>query len=142
MIRRGNVIYFAHPIFKIYNERGAKWCKTFIYNALDMLLPRPLISHGGPTTLHLYLNRQSGASRYVLHALHYIPLHKSNIDIIEDIIDLYQIPIEVAVAQNVKQVSCVPSGTALPFEQTNGVLRFTLPKLHGHEMVEISYESK
>ncbi len=140
VIRRDNVIYFAHPIFKIYNERGAKWCKTLVYNALDMLLSRPLVSHGGPTTLHLYLNQQSDKSRYVLHALHYIPLHKSTIDIIEDIIDLYQIPIEVAVSEKIKQVTCVPDGTLLSFEQVNGILRFTLPKLHGHEMLEIAYE--
>ncbi len=139
VIRQGNTIYFAHPIFKIYQERGAKWCKTLLFNALDMLLPHRLVTHQGPTTLHLYLNQQASKSRYVLHALHYIPLHKSSIDIIEDIIDLYDITVQIQVPYTVKSVKCAPSGEVLSFTQQDNTVQFTIPKIHGHEMVELCY---
>ncbi len=139
VIRQGNLIYFAHPIFKIYQERGAKWCKTLLFNALDMLLPHRIIAHQGPTTLHLYLNQQPLQSRYVLHALHYIPLHKSSIDIIEDIIDLYDVAVQLHVPKNIKAVKYAPSGETVPFTQQEDIVRFSIPKIHGHEMVELCY---
>ena len=48
IVKNGNVIYFAHPIFRLYNRYAPRWCKQLVLNALDMLLPEPLISHDGP----------------------------------------------------------------------------------------------
>ena len=58
IVRRGNVIYFSSPLFTQYYHNAPQWCRTLFLNALDMLLPQPLVKHGGPSTLEVMLNEQ------------------------------------------------------------------------------------
>ena len=73
ILQKGKAIYFAHPIFTQYHENAPLWCKTLILNALDLLLPEPLLRHNGPSTLQATINDQPGRQRWVAHLLHYIP---------------------------------------------------------------------
>ena len=66
-VRGENTIYFAHPIFRQYHRNAPRWCKTLLLNALDLLLPDPLLRHEGPSelvaaasgTMHLFHTRSS-----------------------------------------------------------------------------------
>jgi hypothetical protein len=51
VVRNGNVIYFAHKIFDLYAQLAPLWVKTLFKNAVEMLLPDPLVRHQGPSTL-------------------------------------------------------------------------------------------
>jgi hypothetical protein len=51
VIKKGPAIYFANPIFSEYNAVAPRWEKQLFLNALDLLLPDPLVRHDGPTTL-------------------------------------------------------------------------------------------
>ena len=96
IVRRGNVIYFSSPLFTQYYHNAPQWCRTLFLNALDMLLPQPLVKHGGPSTLEVMLNEQPARNRLVLHLLHYIPIRRSQqIDIIEDVIPVYDVPVSI-----------------------------------------------
>jgi hypothetical protein len=141
IVRNGRSIYFAHPIFTQYNQNAPRWCKTLFQNALAMLLPDPLVRHNGPSTLTVALNEQQAHKRLVLHALHYIPERRGvDFDIIEDVIPLYNVAFTVQVGRRkATSVACVPAGAALPFEQKGNTVTFTLPALHGHQMVEIKF---
>lgn len=140
VVQRGRAIYFAHPIFSQYNQNAPRWCKVLFLNALNLLLPEPLVRHEGPTTLQAALNEQASEKRWVLHLLHYIPERRSqDIDVIEDVIPLYQVRVSVKAPQPVKSALCVPEGEALPFEQKGGRVEFVLPKLHGHQMVALHF---
>lgn len=136
----GNVIYFMHPIFTQYDKNAPLWCKKLFLNAINMLLPEPLVTHGGPSTMVVTLNRQDAEDRLVLHALHYIPERRSKeIDIIEDIIPLYNVKFSVKVEtiKEIHDVKCVPQNKPLKFEISNGRVEFILPELYGHQMIEI-----
>ncbi|HXF63801.1 MAG TPA: beta-galactosidase, partial [Caldilineaceae bacterium] len=140
IVRNGAVIYFAHPIFKQYNQNAPRWCKQLLLNALDLLLPDPLVRHGGPSTLLTTLNEQAAQQRWVLHLLHYIPERRGmDFDVIEDVIPLYDLPLSVRVDRPVQRVKTAPQGAELPFSVKEGRVEFTLPRLDGHQMVEISF---
>jgi hypothetical protein len=140
IVRAGKIIYFAHPIFRQYNENTPRWCKTFLINALDLLLPEPLLRHNGPSTLQVTLHEQKTENRWILHLLHYIPERRSQtIDIIEDVIPLYQLEISLKNPRQVMKLRLVPQEVEIPFAQENGRVHFTVPKLVGHQMVEIQY---
>ena len=86
------MIYFSSPLFTQYSRNAPQWCRRLFLNALDMLLPQPIVKHGGPSTLEVMINEQAAQKRQVLHLLHYIPIRRSReIDIIEDVIPLYDI---------------------------------------------------
>lgn len=119
VVKCGKAIYFAHPIFTQYDRNAPRWCKKLFLNALDMLLPEPLVRHNGPTTMMVTLNEQSGKRRWILHLLHYIPQKRSvDIEIIEDVIPLYNIKISVKAPREVKKVFCAPQMEYLNFEQS------------------------
>ena len=139
IVRCDRSIYFAHPIFTQYSRNAPRWCKQLFLNALDMLLPEPLLRLQAPTTILSALNEQATEKRWVLHLLHYIPERRGkDFDTIEDVIPLFDVKASVKVPRKVSQVQCVPDGERLDFDQTNGRVAFTLPKLQGHQMIELT----
>ena len=137
----GNIIYFSHPIFTQYNYNAPRWCKVLLTNAINKLLGDKLLDHKGPTTMLAAINDQLSEKRRVVHLLHYIPERRSQaIDIIEDVIPLYQVDLKVQVPQEVARVVCEPQHTDIAFEQQEGSISFTVPKIEGHQMVVIYYQ--
>jgi hypothetical protein len=137
VIRKGRVIYFANPVFTEYNQLAPKWEKQLFLNALDLLLPDPVVRHDGPTTLLVTVNEQSSENRWVVHLLHYIPERRSQqIDTIEDVIPLYNLKISIK-SPKIKSVKCVPEQETLPFTLNKERVEFTLPRLVGHQMIAL-----
>ena len=140
IIKKGNAIYFMHPIFTQYERNAPKWCKKLVLNALDMLLPDPVIKIKAPTTALVSVNEQSTDNRWVVHLLHYIPERRgTDFDIIEDIIPIYDVGVSLRTSKKVKSVACVPDGAELKFEEKDGRIEFILPKLEGHQMIAVSF---
>jgi hypothetical protein len=103
------------------------------------LLPEKLVVAEGPSSLLTALNEQPENERYILHLLHYIPERRGQaFDIIEDIIPLFDTKISVQVPGNINSVKLVPAGETLEFSQDGNRVNFTIPKIEGHAMVEIS----
>jgi hypothetical protein len=137
VIKNGRAIYFANPIFTEYNAVAPRWEKQLFLNALDLLLPDPLVRHSGPTTLLVTINEQADENRWIVHLLHYIPERRSQeIDIIEDVIPLYNTKFSIK-SPKIKAVISVPEQEPLPCEQKDGRVKFVLPKLVGHQMIAL-----
>ena len=136
--KRGSV-YFAHPVFSQYNDNAPEWCKQLVVNALDLLLPDRLVTHDGPTTVQVALNEQPRKKRHVLHLLHYIPERRAeNMDVIKDVIPLHDLAVSGKAPRTIKKVRCVPERQSLAFEQRDGRVEFVLPRLEGHQMIEMT----
>lgn len=141
VVKYGNVIYFSHPVFGQYKTNGPRWVKTLVGNAIDMLLEKRIIRHNGPSSLEADLNIQCDRNRYVLHLLHYIPERRTEtMDIIEDIIPLYNTGFAVNVDKEVTGIKLVPQGKTVDFTKDGNTLRFTVDEIYGHQMVELSYD--
>ena len=139
--RADNVIYFAHPLFRQYHRNAPRWCKQLFLNALDLLLPDPLLRHSGPSSLVTAINRQAVENRWVLHLLHYIPERRGqDFDVIEDVIPLYNVEVNLRLPGPVSTVRCVPDGETLDFATEGGRANFEVPAIAGHQMVEIAAE--
>ncbi len=140
IVQNGRAIYFAHPIFTQYNHNAPRWCKTLFLNALEILLPEPLIRHEGPTTMRVTLNEQAAEGRWIVHLLHYIPERRGQaFDVIEDVIPLYDVRVSVKVPKKVEAAMCVPELAPLTYEQKGDRVEFVLPKLDGHQMVALKF---
>ena len=140
IVQKDKAIYFAHPIFTQYRQNGPRWCKQLFLNALARVLPNPLVQHDSFSTVNVVLNQQAEEKRYVLHLLHYIPERRAkDFDTIEDVIPIYNISLSLKLAKRVRSVKLVPSGEALEFRTKQGRLQVAVPKLLGHDMVELNY---
>ena len=140
VVRNGNVIYFASPLFTQYQKVAPLWCKRLLLNALDMLLPEPLVRHAGPSTLFVTLNEQAKHKRWVMHLLHYIPERRGfYFDTIEDVIPLHDVTVSVRAPAAVTSVVTAPQGRSLAFHTDDGRVEFVLSKLDGHQMIELNF---
>jgi hypothetical protein len=134
-------IYFIHPVFSLYQYNATPWCRTFVRNALRMLIMHPLVQHSGPTTIITNLMTQDEHERWVLHLLHYVPERSCDtMDIVDTVIPLHDINCVVWVPRAVKSVSCVPECRQIPFTyHPTGELTFCVPEVKGHQMIEINF---
>jgi len=136
VLRNGNVILFAHPVFDQYRANAPFWCKRVIANAVDALLPARLVRHDGPSTLSVTILDQPQKGRMNLHVLSYIPVRKSaDIDIIEERTVQRNICVTLHVPQAIKTARLVPSGEMLPMEGN----AFVIPEVDGYAIVELAY---
>ncbi len=138
--RNGRAIYFAHPIFEQYHRNAPRWVKILVRNALQMLLPEPVLRVDGPSSLIVTVNEQAHRNRWVVHLLHYIPERRGiDFDVIEDVIPLFNVRVSVRCRRSVKRVELVPEGGQLPFVTREGRTEFVVPRVHGHQMVALTF---
>ncbi|MCY0877579.1 MAG: hypothetical protein OWU84_01355 [Firmicutes bacterium] len=108
---------------------------------MDLLLPEPIIRHRGPSTLRVTVNAQPHEARWVVHLLHYIPERRAQaFDIIEDVIPLHDLALSVKAEHPVQAVRLVPEGVPLAFSYSAGRIEFTVPRVSGHQLVEIAWQ--
>lgn len=139
VVMGGSSIYFAHPVFRQYQENAPRWIKTMVKDAIQMLLPSPVLSVKGPSSLISSVNYQAAENRHIVHLLHYIPERRGQaFDVIEDVIPVHDIEVTLRLGRAVSSVRLVPDGEALPFTSAGGGITFTVPTVHGHAMVEVT----
>lgn len=133
--------YFAHPIFTTYQNWAPNWYKKLFANELERLLPLPMIRHNGPSTVQVNILEQKMKNRQVLHVLHYVPVKKCKyLDIVEDVIPLYNVEIEMEAEREVAEVYSVPDQIAIPFQQEGNRLYFQIEKINGHYMCAVCFK--
>lgn len=141
IVRSPSTVYFIHPVFTQYQHNAPAWYKKLVRNAIDLLLPKPLVRHSGPSTVVTSLMEQAEERRWVLHALHYIAERRCDtLDIIEDVIPLYRTQVTLTVPRAVAGVTLVPSGEPLAHELQDDQLTFAIPEIRGHQMVAVQFQ--
>jgi hypothetical protein len=156
-VRKGNVVYLAHPIFSIYRGYGQVALRQYFEKVLALFLAEDnsISISGLPSTGRVSLMHQSEAKRFVLHLLYAntinrggaVEMHGGNVsgsqksyEVIEDLLPLYDLTVELKLDQVVKSVSFQPSGEKVVFKQVDGVVQFKVPTLLCHQMISLSYE--
>jgi hypothetical protein len=140
IVRKGRCVYFSSPIFSQYNDNAPRWCKQLVLNALDLLLPEPLVKHDGPSTLQVSLTEQVRQDRWILHLLHFIPERRSEaLDVIEDVIPLFKVNLKVKVPASPREVAIVPEGVPLAFRTEGPYVVFDIDRIDGHALVSLTF---
>ena len=132
VIKSGNLVVFAHPVFSTYATHSMSFHRDIVLEALKSLLPTPLLEVNGPTSLQASITQQG--TRRIVHLLHYIPERRGlKFDVVEDRMVIKST--EVRVRGTAKQVTLVPSGESLSFEQRGDQVAFTVPQADGKLMI-------
>lgn len=135
VLRNGNVILFAHPIFEQYRDNAPIWCKKLISNAIDMLMDERTVRHNGPSTMTVSVLSQEDKGRTNLHILSYIPVRKTaTIDIIEERTVLRNITVTVNIEGGFTKARLVPENISLDVDGNS----ITVPEVNGYAIIELS----
>jgi len=135
IVRKGNVIYFAHKIFTMYRNKGMKLHRDLAINCLDLLYEKPLLHAKFPSAGTIMLLKQP--QRHILHLLYAIPIKRGDIEVIEDIVPVRDVEIKLRIPA-VRGVKLVPEQKDLEFHYDGDYCTFTVPEVNLHQMVELS----
>lgn len=145
VIRKGRVVYFSHPIFTAYKRTGQPLYRDLVLAALSAVCPRRGVRADLPSSGRLTLMRQDAERRTVLHLLFAQPSLRGSsspmsgqpLEIVEDTVSLFDISCSVAIASRPSRVRAVMAETDLAFDWNDGLVTFTVPRVHIHEAVAI-----
>ena len=138
IVKGEGFIYAAAPLFTLYKKYGNHIYKELISHCIDELIGTRMIDTNLPSTAELLLQLQAEKNRKVLHILHYPVQKRSKIEMIEDVLPLYDV--EVSMESKIPEtLYLAPQMKQIPFSFRDDRLEFSIPKVEGHQMVVIQY---
>lgn len=138
-VRKGKVVYLAHPFCSMYKTDGAQLFREAVIAALRLIY-RPRYRVELPSAGRTRLTRQPEQGRYVFHAAYASPIQRGRTLVLEDMPPIRDLAVAVELAETVRSVRLVPSMEEIPFARQNGELTFTIPCVRCYQMAEIRVE--
>lgn len=144
--RYGDVVYFSHPLFRIYKDFAPSWIKAIFADVLDLLMPRQLVRKDDGHTvsgLEVQLRRSGSRNSLMLHCLYY-PCKKSaaNLYTIDEKVPLFDQRVRVYVGDaEIESVRAVRQGEVISerdYTVADGYVDLNIPKIDGYEIIELS----
>lgn len=136
---RGKVAYIANPFFASYATDGFGVQKLVVKGLLRQLIGEPLLQvEGLPSAGQATLLEQvrAGGKRHIVHLLYYPATRRApNIDIIEEAGLAEGVKIHLRSARRPGKVELVPEQKTLDVQYRDGVMTFTVPRVHGHQAI-------
>lgn len=128
--------YIAWDIFDDYAVYGNIVNKQVVCYVLDKLLADKSLKTSLPAQGVVTLTKQE--NRKVAHLLYASPVRRGkNIEIIEDIIPVYDIDLAVKHDGEVKRVYLAPQNVDIAYQVEDGYVKCKVDKLENHQMVVI-----
>ena len=154
-VRNGNILYLAHPVFSIYRGFGAVAYKEYIVNCIKKLLGDDLsLTCNLPSTARITLTEQVSGKRSILHLLSANTILRGgqvklsggtvsadglNIEVIEELLPLYNTEVILKTDKAVKSISLEPLGKELDFEKLNNAVKISVDEFTCHQMVVLHH---
>jgi hypothetical protein len=121
-------------VFENYARNGYAPHKILVRNCIRKLIPDPLLRVDVPSTAEVTLTEQPG--RKIVHLLHYPAERRGvDLDVVEDVIPLFNIPLSLKLSNAPRQVYTAPDLQPLHAKYENGFASVTVPSISGHAMV-------
>jgi hypothetical protein len=136
--QKGRVAYIAYPIFTAFSSHANYPFRLLVRNIIDRLLSEPILRVDAPTNTETSVMRQRGGAkgRTIVHLLHYSPERRTEkLDLIEDILPVYDFPMSLKLDRAPKRVYSAPDNKPIEFEYLNGRVNLRVPELRGHAMI-------
>jgi hypothetical protein len=149
VIQKDTLVYFAHPIFLSYYKSGQPLIKYLFRAVLNTLLPERQVQVQMPSCGRISFMKSG--TRYLLHLFcaqpqlrgHDVLPQKGHqqIEIIEDIIPIFNIPCRIILSAEPRRVFTAIDGRTIPFIYQSGRLSFTLERVDIHELIVIETQN-
>ena len=148
------ILYFAHPVFRLYALYGNVVMKDFLLKAIHSLLGDDLVIETNlPSQGRVSLMEQKDERRYVAHALYANTILRGlngewytdhirpskPIQVIEELNPLHEVKFTFRLPKKIQYVSLEPQGVEIPFTEKFGKVELTLDKLVCHQMIVLHY---
>jgi hypothetical protein len=139
LFRRGNVVVLTHGLGELYYRHGARVHRDLFAYALGLVYADPAVRTKMPSAGRITFVHQPEKRRYVAHLLYAPPLQRGRCLVIEDLVPLFDVPVEVHVPEAIAQVHLVPGHEVLDVNDSGGAVKVIVPKVQCHQAVVFAY---
>ena len=129
-------IYIAWELFNEYAEKGSTVSKEIVCAMIDKLIDKT-VQTNLPCQGVMTLTKQS--DRKIVHLLYATAAKRGDIEVIEDILPVYDTDVKVKSDIEPKRVYLAPQNEDIEFSFKDGFVEFTVNKFECHQMVVIEY---
>ena len=135
LIRKGNVLYFAHPIFEAYNKSGSYALERYIKKAFNEIYDKQIEIENLPSCGRVRFRKSNDKGFYALHILYAPPVNRGNVCLLEDFPVLNNVNVKINVNDKITEVRSEPDGEKIPFTFENGAVSFSLDNVQLHKLI-------
>ncbi|MBN1937252.1 MAG: hypothetical protein JW934_21510 [Anaerolineae bacterium] len=139
VLRRGNVVFVPHPLGRMYFNLGARVHRDLFVNALSLIYADPMIKTQMPSAGRISLLHQPEQNRYVAHLLYGPPMKRGRCLVIEDLVPLYNIPVELDVPHTIQKAYLVPGESEIAYHRIDDKIQVVVPKIQCHQAIVFEY---
>ncbi|MBN8217597.1 MAG: hypothetical protein J0L75_13210 [Spirochaetes bacterium] len=137
---RGNTVFVAHPLDRLYLTDGVRLHRDLVGKLLRRLDPHPVFRvEGLPSSGRINLLHQKDQGRFVAHLLYSPVLQRGSVKVIEDFPPIAGVRAEFRLPEKVRAVRAIPSGEALPFRTQGEAISVEVPTFAMHTALVLEY---
>lgn len=136
-VQNGNIVYIGWKVFEDYAVKGELHAKELVIHAVEALIgTEKRITVSLPDRGIVTVTHQD--TRDIVHLLFaYTSVRGKGIEVIEDAVPLYNVPVVLKTEIQPKRVYLAPSMEVIPFKAQNNQVFFQVPKVLLHQMVVV-----
>jgi hypothetical protein len=137
---QGLALYIAAPVFRAYWNNNHFWVRRIINNLFDKFDKSKYFEVEAPVHVEANLMEKDG-NKY-LHLINFQNIHageknSSFYDPIENITPVHDIQVSIH-DKRIRKATLQPEGTSLAISESEAGIRFIVPKVHIHSIIELS----
>lgn len=135
LVKRGNVLYFAHPVFEAYSRSGSYALERYIIKAIESVYAKAIVTSELPSCGRIRLRENKDEGFLALHVLYAPPVNRGNAFLLPDFPKLHEVTIALKVDREITSAVSKPDETAIPFTQVGNTVTLNLPPFRLHELI-------
>ena len=130
------MLYFAHPVFRAYNQSGSYVLEKYAEQAIRGFYDEMIVTKNFPSCGRVRL--REGEGFLALHLLYAPPVNRGNVCLLPDFPKLHDVEISIKTDKRIKAATLRPDGTPVPFEQHGDRVILHLPPFHTHALITLT----
>jgi hypothetical protein len=132
LIQKGRVVYSPSPLDLMYDHRAARAHRDLFERALKRVYTAPMLHVALPSNGRVSLLHQAAQHRYVAHLLYATPHYRGGLELIEDLVPLFDVPVVLHVSELVRKATLIPDGIDLPLVREGETVKVVVPRFTMH----------
>ncbi len=140
LVKRGNVLYFAHPVFEAYNASGNYVLERYIIKAIESVYDKPIVTKEFPSCGRVRLRENKAEGFFALHMLYAPPVNRGNVCLLPDFPKLHEVSVALKIPEKIASVFSAPDGAEIPFTQVGDTITLQLPPFSLHKLIILKKE--
>lgn len=139
LVKKDNVLYFAHPVFQAYNESGNYILEKYIEKGFSYAYNKKINIENFPSCGRVRLRKSNNENFFALHLLYAPPVNRGNVCLLEDFPVLHDLKITIVVNEKIRKIKTAIDEENISFVQNGDTVSFAINKMKLHELVILEF---